>query len=286
MNGPAELLAEPDPTTVVRLDHVQLYYTYMGTPLTLTEAEAGWLTLSSDGIVSFFEGRAPELGGSATYTGASPGQMIQRRRSVRLDFSGTKRFAMFTGLTIPTGEGLERGADVVEAIGETLDSATLKILALAMKGGGFSWQSLTNPDKKQRRDDARTSWRSLIEAAATSSATEAPTTDPVATRQVRPRKAATTPSTSVSTTSDPAENSPNLVAEVAARLGCDGVAASEAIDALFRVISTELEATGRVRVHPLGTFTTATRDETAGKPRTSTVSFRPAASFQEKLAEA
>ncbi len=50
MTGPAPTLAGLDETTVVRLDHVQLYYTYMGTPLTLTEAEAGWLVLTSDGM--------------------------------------------------------------------------------------------------------------------------------------------------------------------------------------------------------------------------------------------
>ncbi len=216
--------------------------------------------------------------------------MVQKRRSVRLDLGDTKRFAMFTGLTIPTGEGLERGADVVEAIGETLDSTTLKILALALKGGGFSWQSLTNPDKKERRRDAQMAWRALIEAAepATATTTTPVTTPPATTRvpRARPRPAPVPRRTAASRPAapDPAENSPTLVADVAARLGCSTVTASATIDALFSAISAELETTGTARVHELGTFTTTTRDGAGTRP-TSTVSFRAAASFQQKVAE-
>jgi hypothetical protein len=157
--------------TVIRADYVKLCYTWLEVPLRPLEAESGWLTLTSDGKVSFFEGSRFDPGAAPRFAADNPLSLRATRcldlgwGAVRINFGATSRFVSFTGLHTPPGAA----GDIETAAGMGLSFAGQSVLGALGQGAGLLSEAknllIDNRGSWARSKAAKAAWSAVLAGA-------------------------------------------------------------------------------------------------------------------------
>ena len=253
--------------TPVRMDHVDLYYSYFGITWDAAKNESGWLALMPDGRVLFYEGRRPRLDQPPCFTAPDLTRLRVKRFLNHLQFDEEERIVKFTGRADPKAEGLDSFGELVESVGEVFDNPLVQAAGLAIQGGGVSWESLSNPGAKQRRRAAQDFWAQAAQGVGEVSRKANPVSKSVAKPGTRRRPNAATTSTRATKAARPLAvpaptASPEFVAALAGRMGASAQDAEDAASAVFEAISRALAAGDEVALSGFGAFTPSVRDGT------------------------
>jgi nucleoid DNA-binding protein len=237
----------PDDTPV-RLDHVDLYYSYFGITWSDAKSESGWLALMPDGRVLFYEGRRPRLDRPPRFSAPDVTRLRVKRFLNHLRFDEDERIVRFTGRSDPKAEGVDSFGELVESVGGVFDNRLVEAAGLAIQGGGVSWESLTNAGGKQRRRAAQAFWAQAAQAPA------------VQAKQRSATRSSVSAKTAGAAVAVPPTASPEFAAALADRMGASAEDAETAATAVFEAITRALAAGDEVMLAGFGAFTPSVRD--------------------------
>ena len=131
------------PTKILRADHVELFYTYLGVPLNPVKAERGWLVLTDTGVVNFYEQRQLDVRKPPTFVAPSVTEFAQKvgKTFVRAKFGKVSRFVYFTGFKYQAGGA----ADIEGAVGT---AASVPVLTCKRRLQDINSKEQFSPDSK------------------------------------------------------------------------------------------------------------------------------------------
>jgi nucleoid DNA-binding protein len=269
----------------LRLDHVDLYYSYFGITIKDAKAESGWLALMPDGVLRFYEGRRPDLSRPPHFSAPGVGSLQFKRFLLRIRFAEVRRIAIFTGRSDPKAEGVDRAGEWIEQAGKLFDSPLLEMAGLATQGGGMSWEALTNSGGKQRRTAAKEFWRAIADGASAPTATKTVKAAKAAPRSTSPHPKAASKAPRTRPTAEPKRarvaqtaEAQTFIAALAEEMGTSPQEASAAVAAVFDTITDALASGEDVVLPRFGAFRPVVRN---GRGR---VDFRGYGAFRTAVA--
>jgi hypothetical protein len=147
------------PIKILRADHVELFYTYLGVPLNPVKAERGWLVLTETGEVNFYAQRVLDTIELPTFTAPSVNDFSQKvaKTFVRGKFGTVSRFVFFTGFKYQAGDT----ADIEGVIGTAASAAGNELIGTLGSGAGVLSEGLEyarNRGFRKQKQEAKDAW--------------------------------------------------------------------------------------------------------------------------------